>query len=227
MKKKNQKKLCITTIAMLLFLAWTIAITKVDLQAVGPENSVVGFASWNTLFHKWTGVHMWLYNLTDWLGLVPVGFVFGFGILGLFQLVKRKSLFKVDLDIIILGVFYICVMGAYLLFEMFAINYRPILIEGRLEASYPSSTTLLVLCIMPTAMMQLHNRMRDSILKKIVIFSIAVFMIFMVVGRLISGVHWFTDIIGGILLSISLLMMYCFAISLTTKVDTEGRKCGI
>ena len=99
-------------------------------------------------------------------------------------------------------------MAGYVLFEIFAINYRPVLINGILEASYPSSTTLLVLCVMPTAMMQFHSRIQNRLLRKSINFVIAAFTVFMVMGRLISGVHWLTDIIGGILLSMALVMLY-------------------
>ena len=210
MKKKNQnqRSLWIMLVALFMFVAWTLALTKVDLQPVGPEGTVVGFATINSAFHEWTGVHMWLYEMTDWLGLVPIIVVLGFGVLGLTQLIKRRSLFKVDSDILILGVFYILVMAAYVIFEMFVINYRPVLIEGRLEASYPSSTTLLVLCVMPTAIMQLNNRIKNVVLRRVVVVSISLFIIFMVVGRLVSGVHWITDIVGGVLLSIGLVMLY-------------------
>ena len=208
MKEKNQRSLWIMLVALFMFVAWTLALTKVDLQPVGPEGTVVGFATINSAFHEWTGVHMWLYEMTDWLGLVPIIVVLGFGMLGLIQLIKRRSLFKVDSDILILGVFYILVMTAYVIFEIFVINYRPILIEGRLEASYPSSTTLLVLCVMPTAIMQLNNRIKNVVLRKVTVVSISLFIVFMVVCRLVSGVHWLTDIVGGVLLSIGLVMLY-------------------
>ena len=208
MKEKNQRSLWIMLVALFMFAAWTLAITQVDLQPVGPEGTVVGFATINSAFHEWTGVHMWLYEMTDWLGLVPIIVVLGFGMLGLIQLIKRRSLFKVDSDILILGVFYILVMTAYVIFEIFVINYRPVLIEGRLEASYPSSTTLLVLCVMPTAIMQLNNRIKNVVLRKVTVVSISLFIVFMVVGRLVSGVHWITDIVGGVLLSIGLVMLY-------------------
>ena len=91
------------------------------------------------------------------------------------------------------------------------INYRPVLIEGYLEASYPSSTTLLVLCMMPTAKMQLDGRIKNPAVRKIVGLAIVVFTVFMVVGRLVSGVHWITDIAGGVLLSAGLVMLYRWA----------------
>ena len=37
-------------------------------------------------------------------------------------------------------------------------------------------------------------------------------MIFIVIARLLSGVHWLTDIIGGILISNFLLSLYWFTI---------------
>jgi len=191
------------------FLIWTAAACVMDVQPIGPDESAVGFAALNRLVHRLTGVHMSLYTITDWLGLVPVSFAAGFGVLGLAQWIRRKSLFKVDRDILVLGGFYVIVMTAYLFFEVIVINYRPILIEGRLEASYPSSTTLLTLCVMPTAIMQLNARLKYKLVKCCIAFLIAAFTILMVAARLISGVHWFTDIIGGILLSAALVTLYC------------------
>lgn len=205
---KTKKNVRITLTTFIAFVLWTVAITKIDLQAIGPRGTVVGFATLNDAFHKMTGVHLWLYEVTDWLGLVAIVFVLGFGVLGLIQLIRRRNLFKVDSDIIILGVFYILVIIGYVVFEEFAINYRPVIIEGRLESSYPSSTTLLILCVMPTAILQLKNRIKSVVIKNIIVLVISVFTLFMVVGRTISGVHWLTDMIGGILLSISLVMLY-------------------
>ena len=157
---------------------------------------------------------MSLYTITDWLGLVPLCFILGFAFLGLVQLIKRRSLLKVDYSIFVLGGFYIIVMAAYLFFEMFVINYRPVLIEGYLEASYPSSTTMLVMCVMPTAIMQFNERIKNSTVRKSINGILIAFMVFMVVGRLVSGVHWLTDIIGGALLSAGLVMLYYFVVNL-------------
>ena len=190
------------------FVLWTLAIRLVDVQAIGPRGSSVGFATLNGFFHNLTGVHMQLYTITDWLGLVPVAFGLGFALLGFIQWIRRKHILKVDQSILVLGGFYIITLAAYLLFESYVINYRPVLIEGFLEASYPSSTTLLVLCVMPTAEMQLRRRIKNPALRKAVTVIINAFVAFMVIGRLLSGVHWLTDIIGGILLSAGLVMMY-------------------
>ena len=151
---------------------------------------------------------MLIYTITDWLGLVPIIICMCFGMLGLVQLVKRRSLFKVDTDILLLGAYYVVVILGYLLFEMVPINYRPILINGNLEASYPSSTTLLVLSVMPTLKYQSDRRIANPMTRKAIVLFVIVFSSFMVIGRLISGVHWATDIIGSVFLSSGLFMVY-------------------
>ncbi len=190
------------------FVLWTIAITYIDVQTIGPQESTVGFATLNRIVHDATGVHMWLYTVTDWLGLVPVAFGLGFALLGVAQWIKRKSILRVDRSIMTLGGFYLVVVTAYVYFEMHVINYRPVLIEGFLEASYPSSTTMLVMCVMPTAIMQFQERIKNRWILSALSVVMTMFVVFMVIGRLVSGVHWVTDIIGGALLSAGLVMLY-------------------
>lgn len=208
MKAKMKRTLFISIFFLLAFAIWTVLIQTVDVRPVGVNSTDVGFAYLNTWFHSFTGVDFMLYNITDWLGLIPPAVCVIFGILGFIQLIKRKSLFKVDADIIILGVYYVIVILCYLVFEMIPINYRPVLINGLMEASYPSSTTLLVLSVMPTLIFQLKHRMKNIKLQRIVTVITLLFCVFMVVGRLISGVHWLTDIIGSVLLSAGLFYAY-------------------
>ncbi len=206
--KRIRKSFIASMCLLAAFVLWTGAICLVDVRMIGPQGSSVGFAGINGFVHTLTGVHVGLYNITDWLGLVPIFVCLGFAVLGLAQWIKRKSIRKVDRSILVLGGFYVITIGAYLLFESVAINYRPILINGSLEASYPSSTTVLVMCVMPTAMMQLGRRIKNKVLRNVTAVIIIAFIVFMVIGRLISGVHWFTDIVGGALLSAGLVMMY-------------------
>lgn len=204
----KKKKLCIAIALLAAFALWTILVSLVDVRAIGPEGSSVGFAALNGTVHELTGVNWLLYTVTDWLGLVPIAVALGFAILGLAQLIGRKSLWNVDHSILALGVFYIAVMAAYVFFEIVVVNYRPTLIDGYLEASYPSSTTMLVMCVMPTAAIQLNARIKNTVFRRCAVIAIVVFTAFMVIGRLISGVHWITDIIGGTLLSAGLVTVY-------------------
>ena len=208
MKETKRKELLAGIILMVAFVLWTVLIRNIDVQNAGSNGTAVGFATINVWFHQLTGVHMLVYKITDWLGLVPIIICMCFGVLGLVQLIKRRSILRVDPDILLLGVYYVLVIACYLIFEMIPINYRPILINGNLEASYPSSTTLLVLSVMPTLKYQSDRRIANPMTRKAIVLFVFVFSSFMVMGRLISGVHWATDIIGSVFLSSGLFMVY-------------------
>ena len=214
--KKNQNLLA-GILLLVGFAVWTFLIQTVDVQPIGPNGSSVGFAALNGWFHQLTGVHWMLYTLTDWLGLVPICVCLIFAGVGFVQLVHRKSLLKVDLDIILLGVYYVLVIFGYLLFEMVPINYRPVLIEGFLEASYPSSTTLLVLSVMPTLYFQAQRRLNPNALRQTILVFSVLFSAFMVIGRLVSGVHWLTDIVGAVLLSSGIFLIYKSSVNFLCK----------
>ena len=227
MKEQNYKKrgksfLIFGVGLLIIFVVFTILIQAVDVKPLGVNGTNIGFYTFNTWFHSLTGVNWALYNITDWLGLVPVFICMAFGGVGFFQLIKRRSLLKVDSDIIILGIHYVIVISGYLIFEMIPINYRPILINGFMEASYPSSTTLLVLGVMPTVIFQINRRVKNVKIKNIISAITIIFSVFMVVGRLISGVHWVTDIVGSVLLSLGLFYIYKGTVFLVLKGDSYG-----
>lgn len=203
-----KKKVLLAVGWWLSFLLWTVAVRFIDVASIGPNGSAVGFATLNGWFHRLTGVHMTLYIVTDWLGLVPIAVCLAFAVMGLCQWVHRRHLSAVDVDILLLGGGYLVTLAAYLLFESVVINYRPILIEGYLEASYPSSTTLLTLCVMLTALLPLRRRIHRSGIRRFLTGFLLAFAVFMVFGRLLSGVHWLTDIVGGILFSGGLVTLY-------------------
>ena len=215
---KARKDLAVGAALLTAFALWTALVQLVDVRPVGQNGTDIGFAAFNTWFHELTGVHIGIYAVTDWLGLVPVAVCLGFGALGAAQLFRCRNLLEVDPDLLLLGAYYVVVAAAYLAFEMFPVNYRPIPIDGVMEASYPSSTTLLVLSVMPTLAYQLARRMKDTPAKGAAITSIAVFSALIVVGRLVSGVHWATDIVGSVLLTAGLFTMYRYAI---TRVDAN------
>lgn len=217
------KRVLFTGVGLLAaFACWTLMIVRVDVQHVGQRQTAVGFATFNTWFHQLTGVHMTLYTITDWLGLVPIAVCMGFGVFGLVQLIRRRSLLRVDADILLLGGYYLLVIAAYLLFEMIPLNYRPIPINGVMEASYPSSTTLLVLSVMPTLILQIDRRCQSKAVKTAVCALAATFSALMVVGRTVAGVHWATDIIGSVLLSFGLFALYHAAVLYMDKRKEHG-----
>ena len=204
--KRNRTHFLLPGLLLGAFFLWTAGVCLVDVRPIGPMGSQVGFAGLNGWFHGLTGVHWWLYDLTDLLGLASLGICGIFGLQGLCQWIKRKSIRRVDGELLALGGFYLTVLAVFFLFELLQINYRPVLIQGRLEASYPSSTTMLALCVLPTAMLRLRSRR--------VRFLLGALTAFLVLGRLLCGVHWVSDIIGGALLSAGLVTLYRCIISI-------------
>ena len=211
MKRKAISQFVLGGILLILFVLFTWSLTFIDEQPIGPNGSSVAYASINHAVHKLFGVNMTLYNTTDWAGVVAIFIALGFAVIGLVQWVKRKRILKVDSSILILGVFYILVFSAYVFFEFHVINRRPVLINGILEASYPSSTTMLAMCVLPTAMMQFHRLIKNTKIRNAINVLCGLFTAFMVIGRLICGVHWFTDILGGLIFSVAMILLYCAA----------------
>lgn len=198
----------------LLFAVFTAVVSHIDVQPVGPEGSAVGLATLNQFFLTRAGSHLLWYRITEWLGMIALLFALGFALLGLVQLICRKGLHKVDRQLLYLGGFYLLVAAVYLLFEQVVINYRPVILDAGLEASYPSSHTMFVICIMASAMVEFRRLLPGRKPLLFVLEGISVLsMIITVVGRLLSGVHWFTDIVAGILLAAALVTLYLFACS--------------
>lgn len=208
MKRKKLLSFLPGAVLLVLFVLFTRSLAVVDVQPIGPEGSCVAYAAVNGAVHSLFGVHMVLYHITDWAGVAAILVAMGFGVLGLTQWIRRKSLAQVNRSLLLLGLYYVLVFGTYLFFEGYVVNRRPVLIGGILEASYPSSTTMLVLCVMPTAGMQLRRRILDRKLGKGAAMLCGLFAAAVVLGRLVSGVHWFTDILGGMLFSLGAVLLY-------------------
>ena len=213
---KKKRNFFISTILILLAVVFTILVKVVDVKQVGVNETSIGFATVNQFVFESIGVNMIWYHITDWLGLVPVFMAIVYGIIGFIQLIKRKSLFKVDKEIMILGLFYIIVISLYIFFEKVIVNYRPILMNGFLEASYPSSHTLMAICLCGSSII-VNKKLFNNKITKFINIALLVVMVITVVGRLISGVHWFTDITGGIIISIALLMTLYSVIDIIKK----------
>ena len=210
MPMKQNGKVITVVISGLLFAGLIMLLCLVDVQAIGPEDTRIGLSSLNRFVFETLGVHMLWYEITDWLGIAAILTGLIFAVTGLIQWIRRKSIWKVDREILALGVLYLIVIGIYVLFELVIVNYRPILMPGstRPEASFPSSHTMLVCVIMGSAMQLLGNYVRQKKLYAVFRVLCAVIIGITVFGRILSGAHWFTDILGGVLISVMLLNLY-------------------
>ena len=201
-------------LCFVLFLLLIVVVKTVDVAAIGPENTSVGLSKLNGAVHALTGVHMALYEITDWLGYLAILVALVFAGTGLVQWIRRRSLRRVDQEILALACLYIVTVCLYVLFEVLIVNRRPVLMPGESvpEASFPSSHTMLVCVIMGSTIMLLGKYVRSPGLCRTLQAACAVILVVTFAGRLVSGVHWFTDILGGILISLSLLLAFSAAI---------------
>lgn len=206
---KKSKKLLISTIVFgMLAIVYTIIIALVDKQSIGPNESQVGLATINKFFQERLGFNETFYKLSNLLGYIAFGIAFVYMVIGLIQLIKRKSIKKVDTEISILGLFYIITLIIYVLFEFVKINYRPVLIDGNLDPSYPSSHTLLAMFISTSAIF-VNLKIIGNKPLRITLNTITIILgLAILVERIISGVHWITDILGGILIATTLVLGY-------------------
>lgn len=208
------KKVIGAVITGALFAGLIVLLGRFDVAAIGPAGTKVGFSHINQLVHNLTGVNMLWYDITDYIGYGAIAVCGCFALAGFIQMIKRRSLLKVDKEIWALGGLFIAVIGCYVFFEKYIVNYRPVIMPGETapEASFPSSHTMLIMTVM-IAVMIVSDKYFGKGLG--VIVRILCFLITLVTvgGRLWCGVHWFTDIVGGILLSATLLFLFSAVVS--------------
>ena len=204
------KKFANSYIFGFLFVIFSLWIRLFDVQPVGPEGSSIGFAALNVAVHEFFGMHLFWYKLTQALGLLAIAVAGVFAVTGLVQLIQRKSLLKVDKKILMLGVIYILVILLYALFEKVPFNYRPVVLDPAegLEPSYPSTHTMLILTIFGTAVAVLGDYIKNEKLVLLLKIVCLVIMALTIIGRLVCGVHWFTDIAGGVIISLFFINLY-------------------
>lgn len=214
MKRETGEKFLGAGILFLLFLLFTVLVKYVDVR-IWETGTPIGFSTINIgIFKLFGGYHELLFLITDLCALPALGLAAAFGFFGLWQWIRRKDLRKVDPDLFVLGGFYIAVMAAYFSFEIFVVDCRPVLMDGVAEASYPSSHTMVAVAVFATAVMQMKERLKNKRLCLWLRLGMDVFTAFTVVGRLLCGAHWFTDIVGGLIMSAALVEGYRAFISL-------------
>ena len=204
-----------------LFAGLIMLLGIYDVAAIGPAGTEVGFSHINQFVHEFTGVNMIWYDITDYIGYGAIAVCGMFAVAGFVQMIKRRSLLKVDREIWALGGLFIAVIGCYVFFEKYIINYRPIVMPGETapEASFPSSHTMLIMTVM-IAVMIVSDKYFSKGLGVLVRVLCFVITLVTIGGRLYCGVHWFTDIIGGILLSATLLFLFAAVVSGTESFYT-------
>ena len=221
-----KKKLITAAVCFGLFLLLILLVKTVDVAAVGPEGTKIGLSKLNVAVHDLFGEHLGWYKVTNVLGYIAILIALGFAAIGGLQLIYRRSVLKVDKEILLLGCLYVVTVIFYVFFEKVVVNYRPMLMPDGTgpEASFPSSHTVLSCVILGSGLLLVRKYARKSKTVQLVLTVIfAVLLALIVAGRLLAGVHWFTDIIGGLLLSAALLNAYEGLLKLWKQSDKKKR----
>ena len=220
---KNFRNIFITTVLAIIAAGFTYIVKIYDVAYIGPNETKVGFSKLNNWFRNLVGTNLKLYDVAKYAGYAVLLIVGIYGLIGLVQLIKRKSLFKIDREIIALGILYVLDIIIYMAFEKVIVNYRPILIDGKLEASYPSSHTILAFTVCLSSMVVCAKYIKSKKLTNLAYFVTMLLLTLVALGRTLSGAHWLTDIIGGILISFTLLMIF-YSIIHYNKPKKKKRK---
>lgn len=204
----KRKYFLISAMLFAAFVIFTVLVKTVDVKPIGPENSEVGFATINGAVANVLGYNDFFYNLSEVLGYLAIGTMLFFGLFGVMQLFIKKGISKVDKDLFVLLGLYVLCLAIYLVFEKVVINYRPVILDEGLEASYPSSHTMLAVAFICAAISQFSARLKNPGTRKIVLIACAVDGIGVIICRVLAGVHWITDIIGAILIAGACFFLY-------------------
>ena len=200
----NKKFFIIGLVLLVLSIAFTFTVTKIDVQPIGPDRTSVGLSTINEKYK--VDYNEKVYKISKYLGYVALVIPVVYAGIGVYQLIKGKKLSKVDKRLYMLAIFYCVVLATYVLFEKVVINYRPVVLDEGLEASFPSSHTLMALCFTISAILVNKELFKDK--TKLINYGLFILGMAVAITRLFSGVHWFTDIVGGFLYACSLLLLF-------------------
>lgn len=223
--KKTRIDLLISFLLLFVFVLFTFAVKTVDVANIGQDGTAVGFAKINGFFKDLFGKSELLYKLAEILGYLSIAVMAGFAGLGLYQAIKRKSLLKIDYQLFILAGLYIAIILAYILFEVFEVNYRPFDFGEGLEASYPSSHTLMAVVVMGSAVRMFSYLLKDkTALRRAASICAMVVAAATVIFRFVSSAHWFTDILGSLILGGALLMLFNSIINIVEDLKNAKKQ---
>ena len=204
--KENIRQIVYTGLMVLVAILFTIAVDKIDTALVlGKE---IGFSNVNIAVHQMLGTSDTFDLLSDITMIVSALLMGGLVFIGTYQLISGKGFKAVDKEILIAGAVLVLMSITYLFFEKVVINFRPVLEDGFLEASYPSTHVLLTTVINIVAIDYIVTKIKN---KKIMLPSVITVAVITVVGfgaRVLSGMHWITDIVGALLIASCLVMIY-------------------
>jgi undecaprenyl-diphosphatase len=214
MNKIKQSKSTALFASILLLISsvvFTIAVAFLDVETNPEGGHNIGLSTINLAFHKSFPYNELLHNISEYAGYIPVLFALFFAVMGAGQALKHKSFKKVDNVLYFMAAYYVLVGFVYLIFEKLCINVRPVMLDGEWEASYPSSHTLFAITLCASTILANDLFFAKAKWRKIMNIAAYILMFAVPVMRLFSGVHWLSDIVGGVIISTALVSFLNYA----------------
>ena len=195
----------------LVFIVWTILVKTIDMSYID-NVGYIGFSHFNFQVNNFVVeyVRIETFDKLSDIGLyLSFAVVLTFGVIGIVQWIKRKSIKKVDSILFALLAIYVITVIEYFIFEIVKINYSPLSTAEELHASYPSSHVLFFIIFVMTGVLAMFEyvKVHKAIKVTTISFAALVSLVYVVV-RLLSGQHFFTDIVGGLFLSASIIALF-------------------
>lgn len=138
----------------------------------------------------------------DWDLISDVILVTAFAILGalamlgLIQLISRRSLKKVDHELLMFPIPLAIMAIVYVVFEKFLIlNTRP---NGSGEPSFPSTHVMITATIFFMVAVVLPRYIKSKVLCAMFDIIMLILLVLVCTGRILANMHWPTDVAGGV-----------------------------
>lgn len=214
LNKKRDIPYIVALAAFAGFAVLIILLSCADVR-VAPNGGKIGLGKMNITVSYALGYGETWYKISKILGYVVLAAAVFNVAVTVWQYFKRKKLIAVDREFLCLCGLYAAVAVVYVAFELFPVNFRPTSSGNNLEASFPSSHALLALTVCGSSAIVAFRKIGSRPWRIAAITAESVLAVALVASRTLSGVHWITDVIGSVILSVALVS--CFV----------GGLCGI
>ncbi|MBR0431578.1 phosphatase PAP2 family protein [Candidatus Saccharibacteria bacterium] len=208
MEKSYKKYFILAGVFAVISIIFTVLVTLIDVKLVGAGHTAVGFSAINDVIFRWLGTSTFWDKFSDYCLLFSIFIMLCFAAFGLFQWIKRKNLKKVDIDIFLLGGTYMLLFALYFIFDHIVINYRPVLEEGQLINSFPSSHIMCIIGVIATTIFELPRYIKSKTARVILTILLIIFMGVSAFARVASGMHWFTDVLAAIFFGLTIAFAF-------------------
>lgn len=200
----KKRYLIISCASLLLFLLFLIMLYTVDVKNIGAGVTKVGLCFINNHSFMASNASMWdkISDVCMYLGIGVIGALF---ILGVVQLIQRKNILKVDKEILVFGCLVVLMIIIWLFFDkVLIVNNRPILVDGKVECSFPSTHIMITSFALLSGSYYLFKKINKKHLTIIMYVASAIIVTICFLGRVLSGMHFLTDAVCGLLMGLFL-----------------------